>query len=204
MIKSEDISKIKELGYNYITSIGKPSIRKLINDQDSQIQAELFDEELKEVVDEQNEVRYILRRNPTRCDEIRQTRDAKITKLNTFIQSKVEYYNTHYQAKKQTLQNAITSKIGSFNLASFVSYTITYTQGECATIDKDGNTTIKTKDLATVEIIVDQVKLNKIEELDGCYVVKTSLLDLTKDTKEDIHKVYKTLSKVENAFKQSF
>ena len=28
MIKSEDIQRIKELGYDYITSIGKPSIQK--------------------------------------------------------------------------------------------------------------------------------------------------------------------------------
>ena len=32
MIKSDDIYKIKELGYDYITSIGKPSIQKLIDD----------------------------------------------------------------------------------------------------------------------------------------------------------------------------
>ena len=30
MIKSDDIEKIRDMGYDYITSIGKPSIRKLI------------------------------------------------------------------------------------------------------------------------------------------------------------------------------
>jgi len=53
MIKSEDIIKIKELGYDYITSIGKPSILKLIKDKDSKIDISLFDEELKEVIDKQ-------------------------------------------------------------------------------------------------------------------------------------------------------
>jgi transposase len=51
MIKSKDIIKIKELGYDYITTIGKPSIIKLIDDKDSQIQLSLFDEDLQEVVE---------------------------------------------------------------------------------------------------------------------------------------------------------
>ena len=51
MIKSEDIYKIKELGYDYITSIGKPSIRKLINDKNSKMQMSLFDEELQEIIE---------------------------------------------------------------------------------------------------------------------------------------------------------
>jgi len=59
----------------------------------------------------------------------------------------------------------------------------------------------KTKPLGTVEIIIDQNAKQEIEKLDGCYVVTTSLIDTTKETKEDIHKAYKTLIKVENAFK---
>ena len=48
MIKSEDIGTIKALGYDYITSIGKPSIKKLINDKDSKLEMSLFDENLQE------------------------------------------------------------------------------------------------------------------------------------------------------------
>jgi transposase len=50
-------------------------------------------------------------------------------------------------------------------------------------------------------MIVDEKEKNVFQELDGCYVVKTSLTDTSKDSKEDIHKAYKTLIKVENAFK---
>ena len=57
MIKSEDI--------------GKPSIKKLINDTDSKIETSLFDKELQELIDEEKGVRYILRQNPTRRDEMR-------------------------------------------------------------------------------------------------------------------------------------
>jgi len=53
----------------------------------------------------------------------------------------------------------------------------------------------------TIDLIIDKEAKKEIEQLDGCYVIKTSLTDTSKDTKEDIHKAYKTLIKVENAFK---
>ena len=117
MIKSEDISKIKDMGYDYITSIGKPSIKKLINDKESKIQMSLFDEELQEIIE--NDTRYILRQNPIRRDEIRTTRDSKVERLEELIKLKVEYYNTHYKAKQETLQKAIDKKISDLKLSKF-------------------------------------------------------------------------------------
>ncbi len=199
MIKSKDISKIKDMGYDYITSIGKPSIEKLIKEKDSKIQMSLFDEELREVIE--GNTRYILRQNPIRRDEIRQTRESKIKRLEAFIENKTEYYNTHYKAKKETLSKDIDKKISSLKLSKFVSCSITYEEGNVEVKNKDGNQETKTKMLATVEIIIDEKAREEISKLDGCYVITTSLLDTDKETKEDIHKAYKTLIKVENAFK---
>jgi len=199
MIKSEDINKVKELGYDYITSIGKPSIQKLINDSDSKIEMSLFDENLQEV--EENGVRYILRQNPIRRDEIKETRESKITRLKKFIEEKTDYYNTHYRAKQETLENNINKKISNLKLSNFISINYSYKDGDITIKNKDNEDEIKTKPLAIVEIIIDQNAKKEIEKLDGCYVVTTSLTDTTKDTKEDIHKAYKTLIKVENAFK---
>ncbi len=199
MIKSKDISKIKDMGYDYITSIGKPSIEKLIKEKDSKIQMSLFDEELREVIE--GNTRYILRQNPIRRDEIRQTRESKIKRLEAFIENKTEYYNTHYKAKKETLSKDIDKKISSLKLSKFVSCSITYEEGDVEVKNKDGNQETKTKMLATVEIIIDEKAREEISKLDGCYVITTSLLDTDKETKEDIHKAYKTLIKVENAFK---
>ena len=201
MIKSEDIAKIKELGYDYITSIGKPSIRKLIDDKESKMNMSLFDEELKEFIDEAKGVRYILRQNPIRRDEIQANRENKIERLEKFIKEKKEYYNTHYKAKKETLIRNIDKKIASLKLSQIVSCKVTYKDGDCIVVAKDKTQTIKTKELATIEITIDQEAKTEIEKLDGCYVVTTSLTDIEKDTKEDIHKAYKTLIKVENAFK---
>lgn len=202
MIKSEDIGKIKELGYDYITSIGKPSIKKLINDTDSKIDMSLFDEELQELIDEEKGVRYILRQNPTRRDEIRETRQSKITRLQEYINARVEYYNTHYKAKKETLCKDIDKKISNLKLSQFISYEISYKDDDISvTNPKTKEVETKTKALATVTIITDEEAAQEIAKLDGCYAVTTSLIDTTKDTKEDIHKAYKTLIKVENAFK---
>ncbi len=202
MIKSEDIYKIKELGYDYITSIGKPSINKLINDTDSKIEMSLFDENLQEVVDEEKGVRYILRQNPTRRDEIRETRESKIQRLQKLVEERVNYYNTHYKAKKETLVKHIDKKISSLKLSKFISYDIGYEDGDISvTNSKTKEIETKTKALVTVTIITDKEAKQEIAKLDGCYVVTTSLIDTTKDTKEDIHKAYKTLIKVENAFK---
>ena len=199
MIKSEDIHKIKELGYDYITSIGKPSIRKLIKDKSSKIQMSLFDEKLQDIVE--GDTRYILRQNPIRRDEIRDTRQQKIERLEELIKDKTEYYNTHYKAKQETLEKHINTKIGVLKLSSFISCKITYKDDDIDIKDKEGNQTTKTKAIATVELIVDEEAKEEFIKLDGCYVVTTSLTDTSKDTKEDIHQAYKTLIKVENAFK---
>jgi len=199
MIKSEDIQTIKDLGYDYITSIGKPSIEKLLKDDNSKIDMSLFDENLQEVVEE--DVRYIVRQNPIRRDEIRETRESKIVRVQTLIDEKVAYYNTHYRAKQETLIKHIEKKIADLKLASFISYDIQLKEGNCTVINKDGSEITKTKELATVTLVIDTKAKEEIEKLDGCYVITTSLVDTTKDTKEDIHKAYKTLIKVENAFK---
>ena len=199
MIKSEDIVKIKEMGYDFITSIGKASIQALIDNKESQIQMSLFDEDLKEIIE--NDTRYILRQNPLRRDEIRETRDSKLDRLKEFVKDKTDYYNTHYRAKQDTLENNINKKIADLKLTKFVSVDITYAEGNITVLDKEKNEVIKTKELATATINIDEKKRQKVEQLDGCYIITTSLIDTTKDTKEDIHKAYKTLIKVENAFK---
>lgn len=171
MIKSEDIVKIKELGYDYITSIGKPSILKLIKDTDSKIDISLFDEELKEVIDEEKGVRYILRQNPIRRDEIKKTRDSKIDRLQKLIDDKVDYYNTRYKAKEETLTKHIDKKIADLKLSSFISYTIELEDGNCLVKSKDGSEVKKTKKLATITLITDEEAKREIEKLDGCYTI---------------------------------
>ena len=202
MIKNEDIATIKEYGYEYITSIGKPSIRKLL--KDNSIEMSLFDEELSEVIEKEKGVRYILRCNPTRAKEIAKNRLDKIDAIRELAKQKTNYYNTHLKATKEKFINDINSKIKRLKLSSFLSIEVAYEEGKC--IDEDGNQLIdakgneKRKELATLTIKIDEKELKEISKLDGCYVIKTSITNL-EHTKEEIHKNYKTLIKVENAFK---
>lgn len=199
MIKSKDIIKIRELGYDYITSIGKPSINKLIEDNNNGIQLELFDKELTEVI--ADDTRYILRCNPHRRDEIINNTSAKIARFKRFVAVKSEYYNTHYKAKPETLTKAVDKKLADLKLTQFVKLSIDYKTGSCTAKDKENKYVTKSKELANINIVIDQTARDKAEELDGCYVIKTSLTDVAKNSKEELHKAYKTLIKVENAFK---
>jgi len=142
----------------------------------------------------------ILRQNSIRRDEIRKTRESKINRLEALIEEKLEYYNSHFKAKKETMLSHIDKKIASLKLKSFISYEITYVDGDCS-VKKDEEIIIKSKPIATIKLIINEEKRNKEEELDGCYVVTTSLTDISTNSKEEIHRAYKTLIKVEEAFK---
>jgi len=193
MIKSDDILTIKEYGYDYITSIGKPTIEKLLKEE--KLQMSLFDENLREVVDEAQDVRYILRCNPIRAKEIKENRESRIESLKTFVQTKSDYYSSHPRAKRETLTKHIDEKIKRLKLGSFISYSITPKQ------DNVANSTGQEKEPITVTVEMDETSYQAIARLDGCYVIKTSLTDREKNSKEVIHQNYKNLIKVENAFK---
>lgn len=82
MIKSEQIENLNERDWYYITAITNPQIEKLR--EDKILQLELFEENLCEV--EYDEIRYILRRNPERKQEIERSRDSKIEYINKKIE----------------------------------------------------------------------------------------------------------------------
>jgi len=201
MIKSNDIETIKSMGYDYITSIGKDTIKKMCDDESSDMQYSLFDENLKEIIEDNT--RYVLRLNPIRQKEIRSNREDKIKRLKEFVEDKKSYYNTHYKAKKETLKKDIDNFIKKLKLEKFVSIEIEYEEKEIKVLNKrNSKTTLKTKEIAKeIKVVIDEEIKKEIELLDGCYVIKTSLTNINKDTKEDIHKAYKELIKVENAFK---
>ena len=71
MIKSQQIDDLAQQGFHYITAITKPQIEKLL--RTGTFQMELFEQELAEVRAEEG-VRYVLRRNPMRAQEMRATR----------------------------------------------------------------------------------------------------------------------------------
>ena len=177
MIKGPQIKELKEMGFHYITSIGKTQINSLI--VKGVFQLSLFDNELCEIVREEEGLRYILRRNPQRMEEIRKTRAAKLAKLKVWLADKNLYLKEHAKAKPVTILTKLTDKIQRFKLSSFV---------EARMEDRE------------VTWVINEEKQKQHEELDGCYVIKT---DLTVEaaSKEVVHARYKALIDVENAFR---
>ena len=71
-------------GFHYITAITKPQIEALVNK--GILQLGLFDTELCEVKDAG--VRYVLRRNPVRAEEMAESRLSKCEVLRDLSGSK--------------------------------------------------------------------------------------------------------------------
>ncbi len=184
MIKSpqiEDLSNQSE-DYNYITSIGKREIRTFL--KRGTFQLSLFTEDIKEVYDDEEGVRYILRRNPCRAKEIRKNRSSKIESIKKSIEESNQYLVEHPGADPEIQIRDLKQKVSKLKLSGILS------------ISQSDD------DPREIGLEVDEQALEKREELDGCYAIKT---DLPKEDKpkEAVHARYKDLSKVEWIFRTS-
>ena len=177
MIKGPQIKDLEAAGFHYITSIGKRQISSLLDS--GVLQLSFFDKDLYEIVPEDTGIRYLLRRNPTRMLEIRETRANKLVKLQKWLNKNNIYLQEHKRAKPAGYLTTLQIKIKSMGLGDFV---------EC------------TLDERSIRLIIDADKQTECEQLDGCYVVKTDL-PVEAASKELVHARYKALINVENAFR---
>ena len=175
MIKSVQIEDLKEANFNYITAITKAQIESLI--KEGIFQLELFSSELCEILSKDN-VRYILRRNPHRAEEIEGNREDKIKKVKTMIEKQNIYLKEHEKAKVEVAQRKIQEIIKKLKLSEYVA--------------------VKAIERGLIIEIEEQLK-EEVKRLDGCYVIKT---ELSKEVaKEVIHNRYKDLALVEKGFR---
>ncbi|MEA1870645.1 MAG: IS1634 family transposase [Candidatus Bipolaricaulota bacterium] len=178
MIKSEQIEDLNKEKFHYITAITKPQIKKLL--KTGVIQMSLFDQQLAEVETDEG-IRYVLRLNPIRAMEVRQTRQEKLTAVQKEVDKQNLYLAEHARAHVEVARRKVREKIERLKLSEWLS--------EMAT-DRE------------ISLTEDSAALAEEAKLDGCYVLKT---DLDKDvaTKETIHARYKDLALVEWAFRTS-
>src|SRR3989339_282647 len=101
MIKTLQIEQLPE-GFHYITAITKPQIEALINK--GILQLGLFEEKLCEIKDEG--IRYILRRNPTRAEEMAKTRISKLQSIEKYIEKRNSYLGVHPRASVPKARDA--------------------------------------------------------------------------------------------------
>ena len=179
MIKMDQINEINsdDFKWNYITSITKQQIEKMLKDK--MLQMEQFDEKIAEIEDTETGVRYILKRNPKRAAEIRSNRESKQDKIFEKIEEKNKYLKEHKRASPNVALRDINQLVKKLKLSDVI------------TCQCDGR---------TINHVIDKTELEELEKLDGCYVIKT---DVPKDIadKEIVHDRYKDLSKVEWAFR---
>lgn len=178
MVKSSQIAEIESDKYkwNYLTTITKQQIRTLISEK--VIQLDLFAEKIIEVKTQDN-IRYILRRNPTRAEDLKNNRQSKIDKVKAFVSKQNIYLKEHKKAEPEVALRKTNTLISKLKLKKIVELT-EKERVLVATFDKDAQ--------------------NKAEELDGCYVVKTNVPEEKLDT-QTAHDRYKGLADVEFAFR---
>jgi hypothetical protein len=176
MIKGQQIEDLAQQGLHYITAITKPQIDKLL--RTGTLQMDLFDQELAEVLADEG-IRYVLRRNPVRAQEVRATRHAKLAKLQAQVTKQNQYLTAHPRAKAQGALHKLVASAKQLRIADWVQLTVEE-RSITLTINEDAQT--------------------EAAKLDGCYVLKTDLTP-QQANKEIVHDRYKDLASVERAFR---
>jgi transposase len=175
MIKSGQVEDLSQAGFHYITAITKPQIDTLIEAR--LIQMELFAAEVCEV--EREGVRYVLRRNPFRAEQLAASRADKQVVVEQLRQDRNRYLDKHPRAKVATAEKALRVKIAQLKTQAWLQ------------VEAEGR---------TLKLTVNQPALEEASRLDGCYVIKTDLPE-SAASKQVIHDRYKDLTQVEQAFR---
>jgi len=176
MIKGQQIEDLTQQGFHYITAITKPQIEKLL--RQGTFQLDLFDQELAEVLTDEG-LRYVLRRNPVRAQEVRDTRHAKLATLQALVAKHKQYLTDHPRANVQGAWQKLVARAKTLRIADWVELTI---------------------EERTITLTVKTHAQQEAAKLDGCSVLKTDLTP-QQANKELVHDRYKDLASVERAFR---
>ncbi|MBF8278470.1 MAG: hypothetical protein HW406_2306 [Candidatus Brocadiaceae bacterium] len=131
-------------------------------------------EEVKE-----DDVRYVLRRNPVRAEEMAESRLSKMRSVEGFVEKKNGYLGYHPKASASKMLEKVKEKLKSLRI----------------------DTWVQVKEEARIlKIESDEEALKEENFLDGCYVIKTDLKEDAAD-KCVVHDRYKDLTEGERAFR---
>jgi hypothetical protein len=176
MIKSQQIEDLAQQGFHYITAITKPQIEKLL--RTGTFQMDLFEQELAEVLADEG-IRYVLRRNPARAQEIQDTRHAKLATLQAHVAKQNHYLTDHPRANAQGALQKLVARAEKLRIADWVELIL---------------------EERALKLTVNASAQQEAAKLDGCYVLKTDLPP-AQAPKELVHDRYKDLASVEQAFR---
>lgn len=187
MIKSASKEELAEAGMHYISALTKPQIETLL--KSGAIQLDLFDEKVCEI--ERAGVRYILRRNPRRAEEMAASRADKQEAITRFVEKQNAYLAEHSRARIDVALRRIGEKIDRLGCGKWLR------AEPGADADAEGGAAGR-----VARLHVDQAALENASRLDGCYVITTDLPADAADART-IHGRYKDLAQVEQAFRLS-
>jgi hypothetical protein len=176
MLKSQQVAELKQHGFASITAITKPQIGSLL--KQGVFELDWFQDEVTEYITP-DALRYILRRNPIRVQEIEQSREDKAQALEKAIAKQNQYLTEHPRAKVDVALRKLKAQCKQFKMVTW------------ASVVAEGR---------RLSLVVDAEAKAEAAKLDGCYVLKTEL-DQHQLGKEVIHQRYKDLALVEWAFR---
>jgi transposase len=174
MLKGPQIKSLPD-DFSYITAITKSQIQKMLST--GALQYELFDETVCEV--ENEEIRYVLRRNPMRAEEIAMTRLSKHDAVNKAATASTQYLFEHPRADATKACKKILAKINKIKADKWLTAT-----------EKD----------RVITVHKDDDRLAEVALLDGCYVIKSNVSKTDADAMT-LHDRYCDLENVERTFR---
>ena len=175
MIKSHQIEDLARAGFHYITALTKPQVERLLKDQILDLAR--FAPQACEV--QHGGLRYIMRRNPLRAEELAAARCDKQRTMEQWVAKKNAYLAAHPRAQAAVALRECHTKLARLQIDAWL------------TGEAEGR---------TLCLRVHAEAHGEAAKLDGCYVLKTDLPQAVAGT-EVVHERYKDLALVEQAFR---
>jgi hypothetical protein len=175
MIKSPQIEDLARAGFHYITALTKPQVERLLKAEVRQLA--LFTAQVCEV--EHDGLRYIVRRNPQRAEEMAAVRYDKQRTMEHWVAKKNAYLAAHPRAQVAVALRECHTRLARLKIDAWLT-------GEV--------------EERTLGLRVHAEAQREAAKLDGCYVLKTDLPQVVAGT-EVVHERYKDLALVEQAFR---
>jgi len=174
MLKGPQIDALPD-DFRYVTAISKPQIQKMLSE--GTFQMELFTDKVCEVVSDG--VRYVLRRNPIRQQQIADNRESKLASIVKTAKERTKYLAEHPGADASKANEKVTAKIKKLKAEKWL------TASEHDRV---------------ISVVKDEEALSRVSLLDGCYVIKSDVPQEDADS-QALHDRYCDLEMVERSFR---
>ena len=176
MLKRPQIAALLQQGFHYITAITKPQIVSLL--KTGVLHIGLFTDEVTDVIPSEG-VRYIVRRNPIRAQEVQKSREEKYATLGKTMERQNQYLAQHPRATVDVALRKLRAQCTQLQMATW------------GAVAAEGR---------RLSLVLDRAAQQEAAKLDGCYVITTDLRQ-AQMPKEMIHAREKDWALVAWAFR---